>query len=114
MEKQRESQLLLILNWEDPEERGVYTAKIFEYLAARRPILATGGSRDDVVGRLLGQTRTGIPAPAIEDVKHTLKQLYQEFKRKGEIAYHGDESEINRYSHREMAGRFAEVLEKLG
>ena len=113
VQRQRESQLLLVLNWEDDREPGIHTAKIFEYLAARRPILATGGPRDNVVVELLNQTRAGLPAPTTEEVKSALKQLYQEFKQQGEIAFTGDETEINKYSHREMASRFAEILENL-
>ena len=30
-EKQRESQLLLLLKWEDPRERGLYSGKVFDF-----------------------------------------------------------------------------------
>lgn len=50
--RQRESQILLLLNWDDPREVGVYTGKLFEYLAAKRPILAIGGPKG-VVSELL-------------------------------------------------------------
>jgi glycosyltransferase involved in cell wall biosynthesis len=112
LEKQRESQLLLLLKWEDPRERGSYTGKVFEYLAARRPVLATGGS-SDVIDELLGDTGAGMCAPAIEDIKNTLQKLYQEYRVKGRIAYQGEEARVNRYSHREMAGKFAEILNSL-
>ena len=112
LEKQRESQLLLLLKWEDPKERGVYTGKIFEYLAARRPILATGGS-DDVVSELLGKTKAGICAPTVDDIKNILKKLYQEYKLKGEVIYREEKSEVNKYSHREMTRKFSEVLDQL-
>lgn len=59
LEKQRDSQLLLLFNWENNNQKGVYTGKIFEYLAARRPILATGGFKDDVVEELLAETNSG-------------------------------------------------------
>jgi undecaprenyl pyrophosphate phosphatase UppP len=49
------------LKWEDPQERGVYSGKVFEYLAAKRPILATGGT-DDVITELLNETNAGIDA----------------------------------------------------
>ncbi len=110
LERQRESQLLLLLKWEDPKERGVYTGKIFEYLGARRPVLATGGS-DDVVSELLGETKAGVCASTVEQIKNTLKELYREYKLKGEVTYKGEESEISQYSHREMARKFVEVLE---
>ena len=49
-------------------------------------------------------------APTVEDIKNTLEELYQEYKLKGEVAYDGKESEISKYSHREMARKFSEVL----
>jgi len=112
LEKQRESQLLLLLKWEDPQEHGAYSGKVFEYLAARRPILATGGS-SDVVDELLNETNAGICAPTVEDIKNILKKLYQEYKLKGEVAYQGVESNVNKYSHREMARKFAGILNSL-
>ena len=42
---QRESQVLLLLPWSNPKETGHHSAKLFEYLAAARPILAIGGAR---------------------------------------------------------------------
>jgi len=111
-EKQRESQLLLIPKWEDPQEQGAYSMKIFEYLAARRPILAVGGHHD-VVNELLDETKAGICAPSIGDIENALRELYREYKSKGEIAYNGDIEKINKYSHREMARRFSEVLNTL-
>lgn len=112
--KQRESQLLLLLNWEDRQERGWYPLKIFEYLAAQRPILSIGGSGDDVVRELLDETKAGVYAKEVEDIKSILKELYLEYKRNGKISYNGDMKKINKYSYREMARKFAEVLDNLG
>ena len=47
--EQRKAQILLLLSWNNPEERGVYTGKLFEYLAARRPILSFGYSNGGVI-----------------------------------------------------------------
>jgi len=112
-EKQRESQVLLLLNWEDEGGKGVYTLKVFEYLAAQRPILAIGGSGDDVVKELLDETRAGMYAPSVEDIKSILKELYIEYKLKGKITYNGDVEKINKYSYQEMARKFAEVLDSI-
>jgi len=110
LNKQRESQLLLLLKWNDPEQRGAYSAKIFEYLAARRPILAVGGFHD-VVNQLLYETKAGICASTVEDIKGIVKELYREYKLKGMITYDGDESKIDKYSYREMARKFTLVLD---
>jgi glycosyltransferase involved in cell wall biosynthesis len=107
--KQRESQLLLLLKWEDSRERGIYTGKAFEYLAAMRPILATGGT-DDVVTELLHETKGGADAQTVEDVKNALRTFYNEFKLEGKISYQGKIDEINKYSYREIASKFAEIL----
>lgn len=110
--KQRESQLLLLLDWDDPVERGVHTGKIFEYLGTRRPILTTGGAEDGVVAQLLSETKAGVHATTVEDIENKLKELYAEYKAKGAIAYRGDEAAVNQYNLREMARKYADVLNK--
>jgi len=110
LNKQRESQLLLLLKWNDTRQRGFYTAKIFEYLAARRPVLAVGGF-PDVVDQLLDETKAGVSGQTGEDIKAVLLRLYQEYKSTGAVSYSGDEAETSKYSHREMAKRFAAILD---
>jgi glycosyltransferase involved in cell wall biosynthesis len=112
LNKQRESQLLLLLKWNDPKQRGVYSAKIFEYLAARRPVLAVGGF-PDVVDQLLDETRAGISAQTEEDIKALLLRLYQEYKLASAVSYSGDEAETSKYSHRETAKKFASILDTI-
>jgi glycosyltransferase involved in cell wall biosynthesis len=110
LNKQRESQLLLLLKWSDTQQRGVYTAKIFEYLAARRPVIAVGGF-PDVVDQLLDETKAGVSGQTGEEIKALLLRLYQEYKSTGAVSYAGDEAETSKYSHREMAKKFASILD---
>lgn len=110
LDRQRESQVLLLLKWNDPRQRGTYTAKIFEYLAARRPVLAVG-EFPDVVDELLQKTRAGISGQGKEEIKNALLPLYHEYKSTGGIQHTGNEMEINKYSHREMAKQFAAILD---
>jgi len=112
LNKQRESQLLLSLKWNDPKHRGAYSAKIFEYLAARRPVLAVGGF-PDVVDQLLDETKAGVSGQTGEDIKAVLLRLYQEYKSTGAVTYAGDEAETSKYSHREMAKKFASILDSI-
>ena len=110
--KQRESQVLWQITWEDPKEKGAYSGKIFEYLGAHRPIVATGGFGGDVVEKLIEETNSGCYCPTIKDVKYALNKLYSEWKLKGAMSYHGNIEKINKYSYHEMARKFAEVLEE--
>jgi glycosyltransferase involved in cell wall biosynthesis len=112
LERQRESQLLLLLKWNDIRQKGVYTAKVFQYLAARRPILAVGGF-PDVVDGLLNKTGAGVSGQTKEDIRSFLLQAYREYRLTGAVSYGGDEAEVNRYSHREIAKQFASILDSI-
>ena len=114
LEKQRESQILLQLNWEDKKMAGrAFSGKLFDYLAAQRPILATGGKNEDVVNGLINQTKAGIFCPQIKDIKKALLDYYLEYKHKGCVSYSGDLNEIKKHSSKEAAKNFAQMLNKM-
>ena len=110
LEKQRESQVLLLLDWNDPREKGLYSGKVFEYLAAYRPILATGGVSGNVVDKLLIETMAGVQAVTVEDIKRKLIMWNYHYKIHGNVPYFGIKKVIQNYSHREMSRKFAELL----
>jgi glycosyltransferase involved in cell wall biosynthesis len=112
IQKQRESQILLLLTWNDPDEKGVYTGKIFDYLAAKRPILAIGQNRT-VITDLLNQTQAGVNVISDKEIKDQILKLYHEYRQNGYVKYSGVTSEIENYSHRVMAKKFSEILEKI-
>ena len=56
---QMQGDILLLLLWNDKNERGVYTGKLFEYFGARHPILAIG-SESGVAGELIEERKAGI------------------------------------------------------
>ena len=59
--------------------------KTFEYLSARRPILAIGGSKDDVVCKLLSETGSGVVGLDVPSIEKKLEDFYQEYKQVDEI-----------------------------
>ena len=110
--RQRESQLLLLLLWNNPQDKGVYTGKVFEYLAAGRPIIALGGPEESVVKDLLNETQAGHYISSLEDLEFVLSRYYSEYLRTGAIP-RTKESAIMKYSHQEMAKKFADLLDKV-
>ena len=112
MDYQRRSQILVLLPWADPRETGHHSAKLFEYLAAGRPILAVGGSHG-VLTQSLEETHAGVHALSPAEVRAFLLRSYREFKNSGRVQYSGDPQAIAQYSHPEMARRFAQVLDSV-
>ncbi len=109
LQRQAESQILLMLGWTDPRETGQHSGKLFEYLGAARPILAIGGS-PSVLTDTLRETAAGTHAFSKTDVRTFLMDAYGDFKSGGFVPYHGDEAAIGKYTHFHMARGFAEVL----
>lgn len=112
IKEQWRSQVLLLLSWNDPREAGVLTGKIFEYLAAGRPVIALGYSHG-AISNLLSDTRAGIVPENDEELEKILFAFYSQYKTEGRVRYCGIETEINKYSHREMAHSFAELLDQV-
>jgi len=109
---QRESQLLLLLNWTDPTQTGIYTGKLFEYLAARRPILAIGGGRT-VVTELLENTSAGRHPRSIEGLHDVLCLAFAEYEASGAVAYHGSSDLVSQYDQRAMCAKLARALDRV-
>jgi glycosyltransferase involved in cell wall biosynthesis len=112
LRSQAESQLLLLLGWHDPNERGQHTGKLFEYLGSKRPIVAVSGYRG-VMSEVLEETRAGVHALSKEQLRGVLVNAYDEFRSAGRVAYHGLDSEVNAYTQQEMARRFAHLLDAM-
>jgi len=114
LKRQRESQILLQLNWEDKNDKGVFSGKFFDYLAAKRPILAAGGfGGDEVVKEILLKTKSGVYCSKIEDIKKNLLNYYLEYKKGGAVSYRGDLAEIKKYSSQKVVKDFARILDKI-
>lgn len=110
LQEQRTSQVLLLLNWNHPSEVGIFPGKVFEYLAAKRPILALGGPKDGVVSELMRSTQAGVHVTTESEIERFLLKAYEEFKTIGSVQYTGNVVEIYKYTHLEMVKKFAVVL----
>jgi len=56
-------------------EQGVVPLKLFEYLAARRPIMATGGHKDEV-NKILDDSKMGACCETVEEIKDFIRGIY--------------------------------------
>ncbi|MGB9642954.1 MAG: glycosyltransferase [Candidatus Ratteibacteria bacterium] len=107
---QRKSQILLILTASLQGEEGTLTAKIFEYLAARRPIISIG-EKGGEIEKLLIKTQAGNHCQTLQEIEIYLVNAYKQWKQRGQVTYMGIKEELMRFSHIEMAKRFVNILE---
>ncbi|MEM9884586.1 MAG: glycosyltransferase [Bacteroidota bacterium] len=103
--------LLLLLN-QQPNAKGRIPGKLFEYLAARRPILCLGPTDSDVA-KIIAESKSGYTC-AYEDatgIKKVVQQLYQQFLDQN--LQSPLDSEIEAYQAPKLVKRFVEILEEI-
>ncbi len=110
LQAQRTATALLFLEWQDPHHPGVLTGKIFEYLAAGRPILACG-PQGGAVERLLQETGAGVLAASATEVQTILLRWLDEFRCQGTVSGTIAPETLIPYSRRYQTGQLAEVLD---
>lgn len=105
---QQKASVLLLLK--SPGAGGSIPAKLFEYLAAKRPILNIPGD-GDVVDGILRETGAGMSLASPEEIARTLGQWYKEWRASGAVPFRGVPERIAAYSRRSQAGTLAKILE---
>ena len=110
LKRERESHCLLSLHWDDPRSEGVYTGKIFEYLAAERPIVAINPPK--VVEQLLKETEAGESFYDDEELADWIRTQYTTFQEKGKVNYNKDPESVQKYSQQRMAKKFENLIVK--
>ena len=109
--EQRAASVLLLPLRNDPQYRPILPGKLFEYLAARRPILGIGQT-DGAMARVIGEAHAGVTldwadASALEAF---LREAWKQHCSGGVPATAGD---IGPYSRRATAHALAQLLETL-
>jgi glycosyltransferase involved in cell wall biosynthesis len=115
LELQRDSEaLLLLIPDAGGRGKGVLSGKVFEYLAAERPILALVPP-DGAAAELIRDTGAGVVAPPddVDAIEAALRELHQRFANGGLPATEIPAETRHRLSRRARAEELAEVLRAL-
>ncbi len=105
---QRRSQVLVLLEIDSDETKGIIPGKLFEYMAARRPIIAIG-PKDWEVNDIVRNTETGVVFNYDDHskLKSTLLRIFKEY-REGKITLKA--KDITEYSRKELTRELATHL----
>ncbi len=82
--KQQQSDILLLMQWNDPREQGNVPGKFFEYLGARRPILLLG-LEGGVPHRIIQERNAGFLGRNSDEIAAQLRRWTEEKASKHEI-----------------------------
>jgi glycosyltransferase involved in cell wall biosynthesis len=111
IQAQLDADLLLLLLWNDPSEDGVLTSKLFEYMLAKRPILAVGRQNNEAV-KLVNSNQLGVSGLEAKDFKEYIKSTYNKKLESGEsIVVENDIAQ--QYSRESLSKKMAARLLKL-
>lgn len=105
------SQLLLLPLNDTPNTLGIIPGKIFEYLAAKRPIFAIGNENGDSA-RIIREANAGVVCDFRnkEKIKEELKKMYEEYKN-GNLKINSEKIDI--HSRKNKTAELAAVLNSL-
>lgn len=111
LEIQRNSHILLLVLSTSPSAKGIITGKIFEYLAARKPIIAVGPVDGDL-SVMLNNVGAGKMFD-YNDVDGMANQILSYYKGYKESNFTIVDADISSYSRRKLTGQLSEILDGL-
>ena len=111
LKKQLNSDVLLLISWNNEKEKMFIPGKIYEYFALRKPVMSIG-YREGALKDLIEETNVGYHVSDLESTKEVLMKFYNEFLERGAVEF--DSSiDIEDYSMVNMARKFADLLNDL-
>ena len=112
MLRQRESQVLLFMNWE-LSDKGTTSLKLIEYFLAERPVLLTGGVSDNLIAKTVMRTGAGKVAVSKDEIKAAIQEYYLEYMERGEVSFKGIKEEIEKFDSKYSAETYAQIMDSV-
>ena len=110
---QERSDVLLMFNWEEAGQSGIFPLKFYEYLGSRRTILATGKDHSGEITKILAQTAAGMVICEEKGIETFVLEKVREIQRSGRVEYLGVEEAIGAYSYLSSARDLQQIITRL-
>ncbi len=114
LQEQLDSSVLLFLLDQSKDSRGRHTVKVFEYLFAKRPILALV-PRDYAAAQLIEECGAGtvVPPDDVEAIKAAVLRYYTRFQADSDVACTTDENAISQFNREKLTGKLAALFNRV-
>lgn len=108
LQLQRSAQLLLLIEIDSEQTKGIIPGKLFEYMVSNRPILAVG-PKDADIQEIIRQTNTGefFLYSQKEEIKKYLLECYKKFRAEGLESH---PIGLQKYSRKALTGQLAKLV----
>lgn len=105
---QQESQVLLLVEIDSPETQGILPGKLYEYMAAKRPILAIGPKNWDA-NQIISDTNTGVVLnyESQTDLKNVILKWFAAYQKDD---LKTESKGVEKYSRRELARELSKLI----
>ncbi len=111
IEFQLESDLLLLIISNCPESKSILTGKLFEYIGAKKPILALvpdGEAKDLIVREGLG---VAVEPEDIDGVKNAIFEFYKKWKQNS-LKLEGNDCVFKKYEMKALTKKLVDAIEE--
>ena len=108
---QKQSQILLLVVNDTPSAKEIVTGKVFEYMQAKRPIIAIGPEDGDLAA-ILKETNSGstFNYNNEKDLKKELQKLYNNYKL-GNLNV--DSFNVEKYHRKQLTEKLSSIIKEL-
>lgn len=112
LQLQKSSQVLLLIEIDSEDTRGIIPGKLFEYMVSNRPILAVGPEKADIQ-KLITETNTG--SFFLYSQKNEIKNfIYERYKQFKSGTLQSNPIGLQKYSRKALTGELAGIIKKSG
>jgi len=104
--------LLLLMPNQTENGKGQIPGKVFEYMAAKKPIL-TLGFKQSSIALIVTESKIGLVAEYdnVNDISIALEQLFQQYQNK--VAFEADKKIVEQYTRAKLTKRLSDLLNSL-
>lgn len=122
MELQQGSDILLVASYDyKDKEGGVITGKVYEYMAAKRPVISImmGDIEHGELTEIVEKTNIGVAYEASSHesdyikLREYIKKQYQLFMDTGQTQYEPNKKELRKYDYRYLCKRLIKIMNQI-